>query len=65
MGKKRLDFDIDPLGPPEEDEDDPWDIKKEIPARLPPKSEDFAKRKNNARKRSRRVSRRLADEGRL
>jgi len=65
MGKKRLDFDIEPLGPPDEDEDDEWGISKEMPTRLPPKSEDFAKRKNNARKRSRRVSRRLADEGRV
>ena len=61
MGKKRLDFDIEPLGPPEDDDDDLWDIKKEIPTRLPPKSEDFAKRKPNVHRRQRRVSRRLDD----
>ena len=59
MGNRRVDFDDEPLGPLE-DPDDPWGVKEELVKRLPPKSEDLARRpkKNGER---RRISRRLQE----
>ncbi len=55
MKNKRLDFDEEPLGALE-DEDDPWQVKEEAPKRLPPKSDDFARRPKHVHRRQRRVT---------